>query len=176
MQKGQPAADRLTEPMPQQMKPSNHDKHDKPLKVSVFMMTYNHETFIGQAIESVLAQETPFDWELVVGEDCSTDGTRAVVQEYCARFPDKIRLLPGDRRIGQMPNFARTIKACRGEYIAKLEGDDYWTDPKKMEKQVQFLDAHPDTVLHYMNAVAFDDGHPRCIRLPRDTRHPVQCR
>jgi len=144
------------------------------MKVSVFMMTYNHEPFIAQAIESVLAQDTPFDLELVIGEDQSADGTRRICEEYRSRFPDRIRLLPGDRRIGQMRNFARTINACRGTYIAKLEGDDYWIEPKKLQMQAEFLDNHPDVVLHYTNAVAFDEGQPekRQVMIAPGEREP----
>ncbi|MGD1108567.1 MAG: glycosyltransferase [Terracidiphilus sp.] len=116
-------------------------------KVSVAMSTYNHEKFIAQAIESVLAQNVNFDYEIVVGEDCSTDGTRAVVMDFHRRHPDRIRLLLWDRNVGMMRNGAAIFGACRAEYLAYLEGDDYWTATDKLQKQVDFLDAHPDRAI-----------------------------
>ena len=98
------------------------------VKVSVAMITYNHERFIAQAIESVLMQQTDFAVELVIGEDCSTDKTRAIVCAYGERYPERIRLLLPERNQGMIPNFVATMNACQGQYIALLEGDDYWTD------------------------------------------------
>jgi glycosyltransferase involved in cell wall biosynthesis len=112
--------------------------------VSVALTTYNHERFIGQAIESVLMQETDFLVELVIGEDCSTDDTRAIVRKYADRYPDQIRLLLSERNRGAFANFVTTLNACRGQYVALLDGDDYWTDPRKLQKQVDLLQAHPE--------------------------------
>jgi len=114
------------------------------MKLSVAMITYNHERYIAQAIESVLAQNVTFDYEVVIGEDCSTDHTRAILMDYQRRYPDRIRLILRDRNVGAMRNFAETIEACRGEYVALLEGDDYWRCTDKLQKQVDFLDGHPD--------------------------------
>jgi hypothetical protein len=114
------------------------------MKLSVVMITYNHERFIGQAIESVLAQKVNFDYEIVIGEDCSTDRTRAVILDFQRRYPDRIVVLLRERNIGAMRNFAGITKVCRGHYLAILEGDDYWTCTNKLQKQVDFLDAHPD--------------------------------
>lgn len=111
--------------------------------VSVAIITYNHEKFIAQAIESVLMQETDFRVELVVGEDCSTDGTRKIVKAYANKYPNVIRaLLPG-HNLGAARNFAAVFEACRGKYIACLEGDDYWTDARKLHKQVAIMDLNP---------------------------------
>lgn len=112
-------------------------------KVSVCMIAYKHEAYIRQAIESILAQDVDFTIELVIGDDCSPDGTGAICEEF-ARCDPRVRLLPRDRNFGVMPNFTRTLLACTGEYIALCEGDDYWTDPQKLRKQVRFLDIHPD--------------------------------
>ena len=112
-------------------------------KVSVCMIAFKHEPYIRQAIESVLSQDVDFALELVIGDDCSPDGTSAICQEFAGRDP-RVRLLPRDRNLGVMPNFSRTLQACRGEYDAVCEGDDYWTDPLKLRKQIQFLDTHPD--------------------------------
>lgn len=113
----------------------------KPL-VSVWMITYNHEKFIAQAIDSVIMQKTNFDYEIVIGEDCSTDRTREIVLEYKAKHPDKFKLLLQEKNVGMMQNFIVTLKTCNGKYIALLEGDDYWTDPLKLQKQVDFLQAN----------------------------------
>jgi glycosyltransferase involved in cell wall biosynthesis len=117
------------------------------MKLSVAMVTYNQERYIGQAIESVLAQRVNFDYEIVIGEDCSTDGTRAVVMDFHRRYPDRIVLILRQRNIGPMRNIESTLAACRGQYLSILEGDDYWTSVDKLQKQVDFLDAHPDRVL-----------------------------
>lgn len=114
------------------------------MKLSVAMITYNQERFIGQAIESILAQNVNFDYEIVIGEDCSTDGTRAVVLDFQRRYPDRIVVLLRERNIGAMRNFAGTIAVCRGHYLAILEGDDYWSCTNKLQRQVDFLDTHPD--------------------------------
>ena len=115
--------------------------------VSIIMITYNHERFIAQAIEGVLMQETGFPFELVIGEDCSTDGTRAVCEKYAREHPDRIRLLPAERNLGMNLNARRTLRACRGKYIANCEGDDLWTDAGKLQRQAEYLETHPECVL-----------------------------
>ena len=112
-------------------------------KVSVCMIAYKHEAYIRQAIESILSQDVDFLIELVIGDDCSPDGTAAICEEFAARDP-RVRLLPRERNLGVMPNFSRTLLACRGEYIAVCEGDDYWTDQFKLRKQVRHLETHAD--------------------------------
>jgi glycosyltransferase involved in cell wall biosynthesis len=117
------------------------------MKLSVAMITYNHERFVAQAIESVLAQKVNFDYEIVIGEDCSSDGTRPIILEFQKRYPERIKLLPSERNIGAIRNFERTITACRGQYVAFLEGDDYWTSPAKLQRQVNLLDANIDRAI-----------------------------
>lgn len=113
-------------------------------KLSVAMITYNHEKFIGQAIESVLTQETAFPIELVIGEDCSTDKTRQIVKHYAEARPDIVRPLLHESNLGVGENLMAVFAACRGEYIAVLEGDDYWIDPLKLKKQVELLESNPE--------------------------------
>ena len=127
-------------------------------KVSVAMITYNQEKFIGKAIESVLAQEIEAGIELVIGEDCSIDSTRSIVERYAARFPGVVRLVTSNENVGAMKNFVRTIEACRGEYIAFLEGDDYWTSKDKLRLQTAFLDEHPDCALCHHRVSYLDDA------------------
>jgi glycosyltransferase involved in cell wall biosynthesis len=123
------------------------------MKASVAMFAYNHAKFIGQAIESVLAQETEFDFELVIGEDRSTDETRRIVREYKQRYSDRIRLFLNDRNLGSIANFKKTFEACQGQYVATLDGDDYWTYPGKLQRQVSFLDTHPDHAISFHSAM-----------------------
>ncbi len=125
----------------------------KPL-VSVCMITYNHEAFIAQAIEGVLAQQTNFRVELVIGEDCSKDGTRKICEQYAEKHPDIIRLLPSETNFGALKNFFRTLFDCRGKYIAICDGDDYWTDPLKLQDQADFLEQNPDYGMVYTDVVS----------------------
>lgn len=120
--------------------------NDHP-KVSVLMITYNHEAFIGQAIDSALMQVTDFDVEIVIGEDSSTDRTREIIQTYSDRYPGRIRILIRGQNIGMRRNLVETFQACRGEYIAMLEGDDFWTDAHKLQKQIEILDSDSEVVI-----------------------------
>ncbi|MEH2128164.1 glycosyltransferase [Nostoc sp.] len=137
------------------------------MKVSVLMVTYNHENFIAQAIESVLMQKVDFEYELVIGEDYSTDNTRQIVIDYQRKYSDKIRLLLPDVNLGAHKNFLNTFKACQGKYLAILEGDDYWTSSKKLQKQVDFLDKNLDFVICFHNVLVFwqDNSHSPSIFL-----------
>jgi glycosyltransferase involved in cell wall biosynthesis len=118
-------------------------KNEKPL-VSVCCITYNHEKFISQAIDGFLMQKTDFPVEIIIGEDCSTDNTRAICRDYKEKYPDRITLLLPEKNHGMNQNFIKTVQACTGKYIALCEGDDYWTDPLKLQKQVDFLEVNED--------------------------------
>ena len=124
--------------------------------VSVKMITYNHEPYIAQAIEGVLMQETDFPIELVIGEDCSTDRTRAIVFDYQKKYPEIIRVITSDKNVGANKNNKRTIKACHGKYIAFCEGDDYWHNPYKLQKQVDYLESHPECGLVHGDVDRYD--------------------
>jgi glycosyltransferase involved in cell wall biosynthesis len=117
--------------------------------VSVNMITYNHAPFIVQAIEGVLQQRTNFPFDLVIGEDCSIDGTREIVFEYQEKCPDIIRVVTSDKNVGAKINGFRTLKACQGKYIAFCEGDDYWHNPDKLQKQADYLESHPECGMVY---------------------------
>jgi len=125
------------------------------------MITYNQEKFIAQAIESVMMQETDFDYELVIGEDCSTDRTRDICTAYQEKYPDKIRLLLRQENLGMMQNFIQAFLACKGQYVALLEGDDYWTSSDKLQKQVDFLDTRPDYAICFACTLAFYEDKRR---------------
>ena len=129
---------------------------DKPL-VSVCCITYKHESFLAQTIESVLMQETDFTVEMVIGEDCSPDGTRAIAQDYARRYPGRVRVLTPAHNLGIMSNLIASIAACTGEFIAFVEGDDYWTDPHKLQLQVDALRANPDCGMCFHDAETFQE-------------------
>lgn len=124
------------------------------------MITYNHELHIAQAIESAVSQQTQFPYEIVIGEDCSTDRTRAIVVDFHKRHPDTIRLLLHEKNLGGIGkwNFVETLATCRGQYVAVLEGDDYWTSPRKLQKQAEFLDGHPECSACFHDAWVLSDG------------------
>jgi len=117
--------------------------------VSVKMITYNHAPYIAQAIEGVVKQETEYPFELIIGEDCSTDGTREIVFEFQKKYPDIIRVITSDKNVGMKQNGYRTTKACRGKYIAFCEGDDYWHRSDKLQLQVEYLEMHPECGIIY---------------------------
>lgn len=137
---------------------------DVIVKVSVLIKAYNHERFIAPAVESAARQQTDFEYEIVIGEDCSTDGTRGILLRLRDQYPDKIRLLLRERNLGNVRNLTDTLSACRGEYVALLDGDDYWTSAVKLQRQVAYLDAHPELSSCAHNAVVVDDGGQRVIR------------
>lgn len=115
------------------------------MSVAVWMVTYNHGDFIERAIESVLIQKTNFKYKIYIGEDFSTDSTREICIKYAKEFPDKIELILQEKNIGAFLNGSLVYKFCldsEAKYIAMCEGDDYWTDPLKLQKQVDFLEAN----------------------------------
>jgi len=133
----------------------------KDPKVSVLITTYNQENLITQTVESVLMQVVDFDYEIVIGEDASSDRTREIVIELARQHPEKIRVLLRDpevanreRHLAGKMNFLKAMESCRGEYIAILDGDDYFTSPHKLQKQVDFLDAHPECMICFHNVKA----------------------
>ena len=127
------------------------------MKVSVLLITYNHEAFIAQAIESALNQRTSFDYEIVVGDDASTDKTQAIVREYQRARPDRVKLRFMRKNSGGLKNFLGALAACQGEYIALLEGDDFWVSDQKLEKQVALLESRPDSAGCFANSIVVDD-------------------
>lgn len=119
------------------------------MKLTVAIVTFQHEAFIRQALHSVLAQKTRFDFDVVIGDDASTDRTVEILKDIQSTAPVPIRLNvaetnPRDRGV---TNFLNTVKAATGNYIALLDGDDYWTAPDKLQRMADFLDAHPDCAL-----------------------------
>ncbi|OMC26111.1 glycosyltransferase [Mycobacterium colombiense] len=116
-------------------------------KVSVVSITYNHEAFIRDTLEGFVAQKTDFPIEIVIADDASTDATAAIIQDYADRFPHLFRPILRSANVGIHANLTDALSAATGEYLAICEGDDYWTDPTKLSRQVAFLDQHPEVSL-----------------------------
>lgn len=122
-------------------------------RVSVVMLAFNHEDFLATAIEGVLAQRCDFAIELIIAEDCSTDGTRVIAERYMKEHPSIIRIITGETNVGVMRNFYRALEGCRGHYIAFCEGDDYWCNVAKLTKQVGILDSDESVGMVHGNFV-----------------------
>ena len=137
--------------------------------VSVCIQTYQHANYIKQCLEGILMQKTTFPFEILLGEDNSTDGTREICLEYAKKYPKKIRLFLHARenniKINGQPtgrfNFVYNLFIAKGKYIALCEGDDYWTDPLKLQKQVDFLEANPEFSICYHNVDILNDNNLR---------------
>ena len=138
--------------------------------VTVLITTYNQEGYIAQAIDSVLAQKTDFPFEIYISEDCGTDGTRAILQDYARRYPDIIRLNLRSENVGISRNWYEGLCAARGEFVCTLEGDDWWLDENKLQMQVDFLRSHPDYVAVSHTIRLTDDAQNTYGTLPNDPR------
>ncbi len=115
--------------------------------LSVCMLAYNHEKWISRSIEGVLMQKTNFKYRLIIAEDCSNDGTREIILSYSKMYPDLIRVFFNKNNLGLAQNFSQALTICKGKYIAICEGDDFWTDPYKLQNQVDFLENNHNCVI-----------------------------
>lgn len=120
--------------------------NNQELMVSVTLLTYFHEKYIRDCLEGIIRQETSFPFEVIVGDDCSEDGTRNILREYAEKHPDIFKLVLRPENIGATNNLYDLLTRAKGKYIAGLEGDDYWTDSHKLQKQVDFLEQHPEYI------------------------------
>lgn len=132
--------------------------------VSVCIITYNQQEIIGNVLDYILSQEVDFDYEVVVGEDCSKDNTDIVCKEYKKAHPDKINLILNEKNLGLIENFKNTISQCTGKYIAICAGDDFWINPQKLQKQVSFLEKHPDFSMCSCEAFYTSVNHKKNFR------------
>lgn len=147
-------------------------------KVSICVQTYNQEQFIAQCLDSLLAQETDFDYEILLGEDQSTDNTRAICKQYAEQFPNKIRLFLHERAnnitIDGVPtgrfNFLNNLFHARGKYIAFCEGDDYWIDKNKLQIQYNEMEANQDLSICYTLAEKSDGSDMQEMYASRMTK------
>lgn len=125
------------------------------LKVSVAVITYNQQATIAQTLDSILMQKGDFDLEVVVGEDCSTDDTWIICQEYADKYPKVIKLLPNTHNLGIIANEVRVLRACKGVFIGNIAGDDYYIDDHALEKQLEYLLQHPEVGVMGANGYRF---------------------
>lgn len=128
------------------------------IMVSVIMLAYNHEKYIAKAIESIIMQKVNFRYEIVIAEDCSTDNTRNIVLEYKNKYPDKIKLLLNSHNLGAAKNGYNAHENCLGKYTAILEGDDYWIDENKLQRQIDFLEQNDNYSAVYHNVKIIDQN------------------
>ncbi len=143
--------------------PNPTDCDDLPL-LSVFMLTYNHEKVVAEAIESILAQKTDFPFELVISDDASSDRTAAIVDGYARRYPDIIKLRVNETNLGMVANYFATVGRCRGRYVALCAGDDRWLEGKAA-LQVAYLEQNPEAGMVYSRVEVFhDDGTGKVCR------------
>lgn len=147
--------------------------HPSPL-VSVYMITYMHRPFIEQAVAGVVSQQCSFGIELIIGEDCSPDGTLDLLRSLQEKYPDLIRILTGTQNVGGRANAKRCVAAARGRYVAICEGDDFWTDPMKLANQVRLMQRMPEIslVCHAVNLMdqAHPEAHSKVYRSARRSR------
>lgn len=140
---------------------------EKPI-VSVVMITYGHEDFIKEAIEGVFLQQTNFDVELIISNDSSPDNSDEVIRNLIENAPSNINVnyIFHTQNIGMMPNFISALQNANGKYIAVCEGDDYWTDPLKLQKQIDFLQANPDYSISFHKVTEIDEKNIKLRELP----------
>lgn len=126
---------------------------DKPI-LSAFVITYNQEKYIAQALDSILSQEHDYSYEIVIGDDCSHDSTPAILKEYAAKYPGIIKLKINESNVGMVRNYFDTIERCSGKYVALCAGDDWWL-PGKVKLQVDYMESHPEVGMVYGKTLVY---------------------
>lgn len=129
---------------------------EEDIQVSVCVVTYNQENYIAECLESLVAQQTNFRFEIIVGEDCSTDNTRSIIQNYIDKYPDLIIPLFYEKNLGPVGNLKEVYKKAKGKYIAHMDGDDLAL-PNKLQKQFDTLESNPDCVICAHNVIIIDN-------------------
>ena len=129
-------------------------------KVSVSLITYNHEKYIAACLDSIVVQVTDFDFEIVVADDSSSDKTPEIIADYALKYPTLVKPVLRKTNLGMVQNALATINACNGEYIAMMEGDDFWTHDHKLQIQADYLDKNQDCVLCFTNGYLFYEDTP----------------
>lgn len=141
------------------------------IMLSIYVATYNHENYIARALDSILMQKTKYKFEVLVGEDASKDNTRAILKEYEQKYPNFFTMFYREKNMhGTACNNAQDLKnRCKGKYMIALEGDDFWIDENKIEKQIDFLENHPEYIAVAHNCVVvgedsepIDEEYPEC--------------
>ena len=135
----------------------NWKTQDRPL-VSICYITYNHVNYIEEALDSFLMQETNFPFEIVIDDDCSPDNSAELIKKYIKKFPNIIHVRLREKNVGMVSNFTENIQRAKGKYIALCDGDDYWTDPEKLQIQLTLMMANPECCLSFHPADEVVDG------------------
>jgi glycosyltransferase involved in cell wall biosynthesis len=130
-------------------------------KVSIISTTYNQEKYIRQALDSLVSQETDFDFEIVIADDCSTDKTAERIEKYAQKYPNIFKINLRKKNIGSWANYLSVLRAARGEFIAICEGDDFWTDTSKLQRQVNFLEKRPGCAMCFHPVRVFFENQER---------------
>ncbi len=135
--------------------------------ISVVLTTYNQEKYVAQALEGILKQENCPEYEIIVGNDCSTDKTSEIISGYASQYPDRIKILPRPQNLGMLKNMQDCFHNCRGEFIAICEGDDYWTDEHKLLKQYQLLKNNPKALMCFTDiSLLMEETQEICAHIP----------
>lgn len=127
-------------------------------KLTVVTTTYNHEKYIGECLDGIVMQKTNFPFKLIISDDCSTDNTKEIITFYAKKYPNIIKPIFRDKNLGPMDNFIETLNVADTEYVAMCDGDDFWIDPYKLQKQVDFLDKHKDYMICFHQTIIFFDN------------------
>ena len=136
-------------------------------KLTIVTTTYNHEKFIEEALNGFVSQKTTFPFQVLISDDCSTDNTAKIIRKYQKKYPNIIKPIFRKKNLGPMENFIETLNEVHTTYVALCDGDDYWTDENKLQKQVDFLDEHPDyTVCFHPVKVVREDKRKEDILYP----------
>ena len=143
--------------------------NSKSIILSVCMVSYNQEQYVRDALDSILMQKTDFAYEVIVSDDCSKDKTVEILNEYAAQNTN-VRVITGEKNLGYPNNQRRSLEAAQGKYIALCDSDDYWTDPYKLQKQVDYLESHPECAICFHNVMHIYDGTTahRSLLVPLD--------
>lgn len=144
-------------------------KEKRDIMVTVCVVTYNQEQWIRQTLDAILAQKTEYPYEVIVGEDHGSDGTRAICQEYADKY-ENVRLLPETENLGVTANWIRCIQAGTGKYIMTCAGDDWWHNPKKIQMQVDFMEVHPECVVCHTDIDEYNDNTGSLVRNVKKTK------
>ena len=138
----------------------------KPI-ISVVLTTYNQEKYIAAALDGILKQKDCPEFEVIVGNDCSTDKTTEIISDYASQYPDKIRILPRSQNLGMLKNMQDCFQNCRGKFVAICEGDDYWTDEYKLKKQYEALKHNPQALMCFTDiSLLLQEKREFCAHIP----------
>lgn len=143
-------------------------------KVTIVSISYNHEKYIAQALESFIMQKTDFVFEVIIADDCSTDGTSEIIRRYADKYPEIIKPVFRKQNLGPLNNFIDALSVAKSQYVIYCEGDDYFTDPLKLQKQVDFLDANSEcSICFHPVKVIFENAGNTDYIFPQKTQHPL---